>query len=251
VKNVAGYDLGRLVSGSFGSLAAIVSATFKLSPLPLASATMAARFADRDAAVRAVAAVAASTLDPMAFDFDTSAPAAGSEPMAVQLAVRFAASPRAVDAQIARAREMMSGGDVSVTSGESDDAWWRARVGEIWSGAGAVVRMAWPAAAVGDMFRAIETIARGERTAIAVVGRAAVGAGLARIDGDADAQVRVVERLRRQAPAIQHVVVRRAARDVKARADVWGPADSATPVLAAIKQALDPAGVLNAGRGPV
>ncbi len=251
VKNVAGYDLGRLVSGSFGSFAAIVSATFKLSPLPLASATMAARFGDRDAAVRAITAIAASTLDPMAFDFDTSAPASGSEPMAVQLAVRFAASPRAVDAQIARAREMMSGGDVSVTSGESDDAWWRARVGEIWSGAGAVVRMAWPAAAVGDMFRAIETIARGERTTIAVIGRAAVGAGLVRIDGDTDAQVRVIERLRRQSPAIQHVVVRRATRDVKSRVDVWGPTDSATPVLAAIKQALDPAGILNAGRGPV
>ena len=37
VKNVAGYDLSKLVAGSFGSLAAIVSATFKLSPLPEAS----------------------------------------------------------------------------------------------------------------------------------------------------------------------------------------------------------------------
>ena len=40
VKNVAGYDLSKLVAGSFGSLAAIVSATFKLSPLPAASKTM-------------------------------------------------------------------------------------------------------------------------------------------------------------------------------------------------------------------
>src|SRR6185436_4129927 len=40
VKNVAGYDLGKLVTGSFGSLAAIVSATFKLSPLPAASKTL-------------------------------------------------------------------------------------------------------------------------------------------------------------------------------------------------------------------
>ena len=40
VKNVAGYDLSKLVSGSFGSLAAIVSATFKLAPLPAASKTL-------------------------------------------------------------------------------------------------------------------------------------------------------------------------------------------------------------------
>ena len=37
VKNVAGYDLGRLISGSFGTLAAIETATFKLAPLPAAS----------------------------------------------------------------------------------------------------------------------------------------------------------------------------------------------------------------------
>ena len=39
VKNVAGYDLSRLLCGSFGSLAVITSATFKLSPLPPASRT--------------------------------------------------------------------------------------------------------------------------------------------------------------------------------------------------------------------
>lgn len=37
VKNVAGYDIGRLMSGSFGSLAAIVDATFKLAPRPASS----------------------------------------------------------------------------------------------------------------------------------------------------------------------------------------------------------------------
>ena len=46
VKNVAGYDLSKLMTGSFGSLAAIVSATFKLAPRPAASKTM--RFGVRD-----------------------------------------------------------------------------------------------------------------------------------------------------------------------------------------------------------
>src|SRR5262249_24057467 len=40
VKNVAGYDLMRLVCGSFGSLAVITSVTFKLAPLPAASRTI-------------------------------------------------------------------------------------------------------------------------------------------------------------------------------------------------------------------
>ena len=40
VKNVAGYDLSKLLCGSFGSLAVITSATFKLAPLPPASKTI-------------------------------------------------------------------------------------------------------------------------------------------------------------------------------------------------------------------
>ena len=48
VKNVAGYDLSKLVCGSFGSLAAIVSATFKLAPLPTALQTVVIETSDFD-----------------------------------------------------------------------------------------------------------------------------------------------------------------------------------------------------------
>ncbi len=41
VKNVTGYDLPRLVTGSFGALGVIVSVCFKLWPLPESSATVA------------------------------------------------------------------------------------------------------------------------------------------------------------------------------------------------------------------
>ena len=68
VKNVAGYDLGKLISGSHGSLAAIVSATFKLAPLPGASTTIVAGFRDADALAEAVTAVSASQIEPTAFD---------------------------------------------------------------------------------------------------------------------------------------------------------------------------------------
>ena len=59
VKNVAGLDMGKLMIGSFGALAAIVSVNFKVFPIPPASrtfvlefATAAEAFAERDRMLR-------------------------------------------------------------------------------------------------------------------------------------------------------------------------------------------------------
>jgi glycolate oxidase FAD binding subunit len=66
VKNVAGYDLGKLVTGSYGALAAIVDATFKLLPLPHASATLRAVYTTPEPLAADAAASAAGQLEPHA-----------------------------------------------------------------------------------------------------------------------------------------------------------------------------------------
>ena len=38
VKNVAGYDLGKLLAGSYGTLGVIAEAAFRLHPVPAAAA---------------------------------------------------------------------------------------------------------------------------------------------------------------------------------------------------------------------
>src|SRR5580698_8849541 len=67
VKNVAGYDIGKLLAGSQGTLALITEATFRLHPVPPAAAWVTAEFGPED---RAVAAAAGSVLVPSAVELD-------------------------------------------------------------------------------------------------------------------------------------------------------------------------------------
>ena len=249
VKNVAGYDLGRLMSGSFGSLAAIVSATFKLAPIPAASTTLVATFRDRQAMARAVAAVGSSHLEPVAFDLHVTHE---SGPVSqLTLLIRFATTAAAIDAQIDDARRLLAADRVDLVTGAHETELWRDHAHPLWTAPGAVVRVSWLPAALEAVLALVERIGRGGAGAIELVGRAGVGAGFARVGGGTTAQVRAIEHLRAIPDVIGNVVVLSADLAVKERADVWGPPGGAVALLRAVKTALDPAGILNAGRGPV
>jgi glycolate oxidase FAD binding subunit len=65
VKNVAGYDLGKLVCGSHGTLALIARVSLRLHPLPAASRTLVVETHD---AAAVVATIRRSQLQPSAVD---------------------------------------------------------------------------------------------------------------------------------------------------------------------------------------
>ncbi|MEZ5354165.1 MAG: FAD-binding oxidoreductase [Bryobacteraceae bacterium] len=68
VKNVAGLDIGKLMIGSFGTLAAIVVANFKLTPVPPVSRTFLFHFQTADAALAGRDRILGSVLQPAALD---------------------------------------------------------------------------------------------------------------------------------------------------------------------------------------
>ena len=115
---------------------------------------------------------------------------------------------------------------------------------------GSVIKMSWLPASLLSVVGLLQEIARSGANSVGLVGRAGVGSGIVRVDADLTTQVKAIERLRASA-VVGHVVVVRADPDVKTRADVWGPSGDAAAILRAVKRAFDPAGILNADRGPV
>ena len=98
VKNVAGYDLARLVCGSEGRLALIARASFRLHPLPKSVRTLSVETPD---AARAVAVLLRSQLQPSALDVLHPG----------RVAVLFEGSERAVAAQVAAAQALVGGAE--------------------------------------------------------------------------------------------------------------------------------------------
>jgi len=241
VKNVAGYDLGKLMSGSFGTLAAIVEASFKLHPVPRASTTLLAAYAEPHALVRDVRAVADSQLELAAFDL------AVSDADGLRVLARLASSPAATDAQVASAGRLLEG--ATAVTGDAERTLWTGHVRRPWAGGGTVVRLSWLPSALPDVLAQVEALRRAPCGPVTMAARLS-GAGLLHLAGDPTDAARAVVDLRAHG-ALGHVVVLRAPRQVKDAVDVWGPELSSAGAARALKRMFDPAGILNAGRGPV
>ena len=248
VKNVAGYDLSKIVSGSFGSLAAIVSATFKLAPLPGASATIEVDRLGLDQLVAIAGAITASQLEPVAFDVHVHHAAAAPSPE-IRCLLRFASFPEVVEAEVANASSRIAAVHrlFRAVSGSAERELWDAHGRRPWDAPGTVVRAAWRPAALKPAVEQLIASCRSRDFELA--GRVGVGAGYIRFQGDLADQREAVQRLR--APGVfGNVLVARAPLEMKTTDSVWPRERSTAALEDALKRELDPAGVLGAGRGP-
>ena len=242
VKNVAGYDLGRLVSGSHGTLAAIVDATFKLLPIPLASTTLVATYADGNALAHDVTVLSGSQVELSAFDMSVST---GGRWI---LLMRMASSPAATAAQAAETRRLLSSAPAAVSDDE-EQSLWDEQIRAPWAEGGTIVRLSWLPSKLPAVVAALSRLSQNGCQVETFTGRA-LGSGLLRLDGDESAIVAGIAALR-ASEDVGHVVMLRATPRLKSQVDVWGPASGTIEVARALKRMFDPADVLNAGRGPI
>ncbi len=118
VKNVAGLDIGKLMIGSFGTLAAITSVNFRLHVVPEATETFVFSSNDLAEVIGKRDALLASVLRPLAIDVLSPSAAARLNRRGYQLAVRVGGSTRV----LARYGAELSGGER--IAGSDEAAFW-------------------------------------------------------------------------------------------------------------------------------
>jgi glycolate oxidase FAD binding subunit len=260
VKNVAGYDLGKLFAGSYGTLGLIVEAVFRLHPLPTGAAYTTVDADGRSAAHRAVAAAAASELAPTAVEISR---AGRDHP--VRVGVLLEGDPAGVEERAAHLRERLGAG--AVTS--ADPPGWWGRIGPPGgpAGPGTLIRIAFWAGALTRVLAVIDAAAAAVVIDPRVAGSAAAGVIYVTLSADTPptAVAAFVAALREalargradarpatapvpdSPPVLASAVVVHAPPPVRALVDLWGPVPG-LPLMRAIKDQFDPGHLLAPGR---
>ena len=231
IKNVAGYDLAKLFTGSFGTLGLIVEVVMRLHPRPPETMTAVGASEDPAALGQAASAVAHSPFGPECLD--VSWDGGGGEVMARFVGVAPEAGAREV------VKLMEHAGLQTRLAGDDDDLWDRQRARQR-ALEGAVVR-------VSGLASELPTVLRSAReVGASVVGRAGLGLSWITLgSGDVPELVSNIEELRRRLHPFRCVVLD-APVEVREKVDVWGD-EGALPLMQRIKARFDSPGVCNPG----
>ena len=247
VKNVAGYDLHKLLVGSCGTLAVIVEATFKLQPLPEAKRIVCFGSQTLESLCQLALALADSVVAPQLLEI-----LAGSD-RPPTLVAGFAGTREEVDDAATRAASIGRERAVEESSGPIDEAALRASLDGVERGRepSVVLRVGVPRSALGRWLSlgAPGMQSRRWRRRLACTRRRRRGAPPSRSrETRTRARGRRRPPQRRAAPAAATSSSTARPSAWKSEVDVWGPPPAGFDLMKGLKAAFDPRRLLSPGR---
>lgn len=266
VKNVAGYDLAKLMIGSFGTLGVIVEANFKLYPLPVGRATFVFEGLTLDRVREIRKAVLDSPLTPMRLVCLNEAAAQkvddGSKAVrgmkGAQVWAEVGGSKRVIDraSQILEATARATESTLTRCDDTELETLWT-RITESGSTLAdsspnaLALKASLPVANCEHFLARMQREGETAKVRISAVGQ--LGVGIVRLhlldDLQEAALAGLVESLRAAALELGgSLIVERCSPSLKTRLDVWGRPGNDLRMMRKLKETWDPKGVLSPGR---
>lgn len=255
VKNVTGYDLSKLMTGSYGTLATLTEVTFKVLPIPEKTRTVLIYGLDQATGIAALGKASASGLEPTALAHLPASAASRSTvdyvsgPDNSVTAIRIEGLAPSVKARCTSFRELFgSTGDTEELHGHNSDTLWR-EIGDVKllpATDGVLWRLSVPPTTAAGVVSEITEALPKAGDAHAMFDWAG-GLIWLMIKGVEDA----AHEITRGAIATGggHATLIRAPEEIRGRVPVFQPRDSGLAALnARVKRGFDPRGILNPGR---
>ena len=242
VKNVAGYDMQKLVTGAFGTLGVITRAVFRLHPLALETRTISCLARNPGEAQRLLLAIQDSRLAHSALQVrfvENSLP---------QLDILFEATQAGLDAQTEKFKSLVA----PVPTSESDPPVWRARQ-ELFNaarddpGESALAKLSFLPAEFAVVMENVARNASSNQLRVNAVAQA-YGVAILLLQGPPPRLHAALSSLRaeRECAGASLVVLHRPG--AMPPLDAWGAPGDSLSVMRAVKQQLDAKNTLNPGR---
>jgi len=246
VKNVAGYDLPKLATGSLGTLGVITEAVFRLYPLPRDVRSVSLTAASADTLCQIVLGVQDSRL---AF---TGLQLRAQSEGPPQLDVRFEGTTAGIQAQVNQLLQLTKyATQVDIPPNAPDI--WKAREA-LWAGIepALIGKFSVLPSQLSSLCGLVARVAQPLGFTWKLAGQG-VGVGFLRLEAHGGkneaALVSAVGSLRSELEQLGGtLVVLYCPPAMKVGLDVWGSAGDAQPLMLRVKEQLDPAGTLNPGR---
>ncbi|MGH9966578.1 MAG: FAD-linked oxidase C-terminal domain-containing protein, partial [Pyrinomonadaceae bacterium] len=259
VKNVAGYDLCKLFTGSYGTLGLITELTFKLRPLPAKECTVLAT-GPRNAVLNAAQSIHKASLFPAAQELLSTEMARCIDveisPGDVLMLSRFAGIEKTVLYQVETTTTLLRGtagiSDIDIaTEFEAQSLWHKLAAAPI----NVERKLSWRAtinpAGLGEFLNFVEGTYRTSSSSLLWQAGVADGRMLV-IDcrsQETQQHIQVVRSLRAMAESMGGLLtIESAPSEFKNEIDSWGDLGSSTNLMKRVKEQLDPCGLLSPGR---